>query len=172
MVATPSAETPREFLKLPSPLGRAITDAIADFAHRMRLEFESWILDLPLWSVSQEQPATGVVRKLQIGAYALNGGDELCVIPLAFRIDAERQTFLAFNHIDPEFIWRIKVAKLHPARDLDRTLTRAWQAALKIAVPGDEDTLAHSGVVAIPLAPAPAGKGNRVRGTGPHDARD
>lgn len=152
MTTVPPA-TPREFLQLPAPVGRAITDAIAVFARKRHLEFEPWILDLPLWSVSQEHSATGIVRRLQIGAYAVNGHGELCVIPLAFRIDSESQTFLAFDHIDPKFIWRLRMAKLHPGRDLDRTLTRAWQAALTTAVPGDP--AAHrdnTGVITVPLA--------------------
>ncbi|MBI3455730.1 MAG: hypothetical protein HY002_08075 [Candidatus Rokubacteria bacterium] len=134
------------FIPLPEPVGRAISDAVRAFATQMDLEAEVWIQDLPLWTLSKHDPATGLVRRLQVGAYRLDDTDEVRVIPQVLWLDKKSRSLFAPEQIDPSAIRGMRLWEVR-TDGLLVLLKEAWSDVSRMAPPK------NSGELRIPVSP-------------------
>jgi hypothetical protein len=116
---------------------------VSKFGATEGLDVDAWVHDLPLWSLSKRETETGIVRRLQIGAYVLDQDYEVRIIPQVFRVDRDASELVAPNDIDPKLI---KGLPPHAKRDeLLLALKQAWADLDRMPAPG-------SRVVRIPIS--------------------
>lgn len=129
---------------------KEVTEAIRAFAEKTRLEAEFWVHDLPLWFLSSVNPEEGIIRRLQVGAYAIDEADVIRVIPQVFRLKKERRALIAYEQIKANFIRDVPIEGID-RKTLEECLATAWKDALQMTPPEPLDS-ASSGVMTIEVS--------------------
>ena len=140
----------RYFTPLPDRIGRPITEAVSEFAKKMSLRTEMWVHDLPLWFVTSVDHDTGVVRRLQIAAYAMGMSDEVRMIPQVFRFEEKHRTLLAFDETSSDLIRTLPLAEAHDPKKVLKALEDAWGSTLRLPPPQNS-----SGKAVVPIEVSP-----------------
>ena len=132
--------------EVPPWIGSVVTETVLRFADDQGLDAETRMHDLPLWSVSKRDRETGVIRRLQIGAYALDEAYEFRILPQVFRLYREMHVLVAAEEIDPRLIKGLDVSRVAKGDDLRALLKEAWSDVESMPAPG-------SPVVRVPVSP-------------------
>lgn len=140
----------RYFTPLPARIGKPITEAVSEFAKKTGLQTEMWVHDLPLWFLTSVDRDTGVVRRLQIAAYAMGTSDEVRMIPQVFKFDEKYRTLLTVDETNPDLIRTLPLGEAHELKRVGKVLEEAWANTLRLPPPQNSPTKA---VVSIEVSP-------------------
>lgn len=137
---------------LPSMFANAITAAVREFAEKTGLQAEFWVHDLPLWIVSSIDANTGIVRRLQVGAYRLEASEELRIVPQVFRLDSDRRSLIAFEEIDPTLIRHMTLWAVQTQKEVKELLAQAWADVQRMSPP-EASSNQRTRTISIPVSP-------------------
>jgi hypothetical protein len=147
----------RYFSPLPGFIGTTITSVVRKFAEEKGLHVESWVHDMPLWLLTSVDSETGMVRRVQVGAYSLGEEDkvrdEVRLIPQVFRFNKQSRVLLAFEESDPKEIRSLPLWEATDVKRLNGLLVETWAAALSLAPPPAVERTNSRVVLPIEVAP-------------------
>jgi hypothetical protein len=125
--------TAQYFIPVPASVAKVISDAVQTVAQKKDLHVEAWVQDVPLWFVTPRVWGEGIIRRLQVGVYALGTSNEIRIIPEVFRFVPGQREVVMYEATDPKHIVSrpFDVTK----GDLENALFAAWETALELAPP-------------------------------------